>query len=71
MKYRVLNIAVLTIFFFFTTSGIIADMSVSLIQKKGQFVSLNFVPLLIIISSNIRNKERNASNIVVSIPTSK
>lgn len=70
MKYRVLNIAVLTIFFF-TTSGIIADMSVSLIQKKGQFVSLNFVPLLIIISSNIRNKERNASNIVVSIPTSK
>lgn len=71
MKYRVLNIAVLTIFFFFTTSGIIADMSVSLIQKKGQFVSLNFVPLLIIISSNIRNKETNASNIVVSIPTSK
>lgn len=70
MKYRVLNIAVLTIFFF-TTSGIIADMSVSLIQKKGQFVTLNFVPLLIIISSNIRNKERNASNIVVSIPTSK
>lgn len=70
MKYRVLNIAVLTIFFF-TTSGIIADMSVSLIQKKGQFVSLNFVPLLIIISFNIRNKEKNASNIVVSIPTSK